>query len=145
MPRTIVHNIDVKLKNCTRDGSEHFTLVGVVSGNPLGCVDYRQYPDYFAFIGHHNILTWVREKMTYISSTTTSTTTTTTTTTTAVDTTFTFNDTTSPPQPPRDGGWGAWSSFTPCSATCGGGSRIELQTKVCEDFTVTEKAPPRCE
>ena len=23
--------------------------------------------------------------------------------------------------------------------------KLELQTKVCEDFTVTEKAPPRCE
>ena len=128
MPRKIIHN--VKLKNCTRDGSEHFTLVGVVSGNPLGCVDYRQYPDYFAFIGHHNILTWVREKMTYISSTTP---TTTTKTSTVADTTPPFNDTSSPPPPPRNGGWGAWSSFTPCSATCGGGSRIELQTKVCED------------
>ena len=38
-----------------QDGTERFTLVGVVSGNAAGCVDNRQYPDYFTFIGHQKV------------------------------------------------------------------------------------------
>ena len=38
-----------------KDWSERFTLVGIVSGNAAGCVDNRQYPDYFTFIGDEKV------------------------------------------------------------------------------------------
>ena len=36
-------------------GAEVFTLVGVVSGNPAGCLETRLYPDYYTFIGHPKV------------------------------------------------------------------------------------------
>ena len=38
-----------------KDWSERFTLVGIVSGNPKGCRGFREYPDYFTFIGHEQV------------------------------------------------------------------------------------------
>ena len=37
-----------------------YILMGVVSGNPGECGKTGQYPDYFTFIGHQNILPWVQ-------------------------------------------------------------------------------------
>ena len=37
------------------DNGEFYVLVGIVSGNPIGCTDSRVYPDYFTYIGHQNV------------------------------------------------------------------------------------------
>ena len=39
------------------NGSEVFTLVGVVSGNPGGCPGgiYKAYPDFYTFVGEQKV------------------------------------------------------------------------------------------
>ena len=37
------------------DGSQTYTLVGVVNGNPKGCRDERDFPDYHTSIGNAEV------------------------------------------------------------------------------------------
>ena len=39
------------------DGSQTYTLVGVVNGNPKGCRDERDFPDYHTSIGNAEVCT----------------------------------------------------------------------------------------
>ena len=32
-----------------------YTLVGVVSGNPVGCTKTKVFPDYFTYVGHDEV------------------------------------------------------------------------------------------
>ena len=50
-------------RNWDREEGEVFTLVGVVSGNPDGCDKFRDYPDYYTFLGHKKILKWIMEEI----------------------------------------------------------------------------------
>ena len=38
------------------NGSEVFTLVGVVSGNPGGCSIFKAYPDLYTFVGEQKVV-----------------------------------------------------------------------------------------
>merc|ERR1712038_799581 len=61
------------------DGSQTYTLVGVVNGNPKGCRAERDFPDYHTSIGNAEVLQWIKEEVrptTVTTSTTTATTTT---------------------------------------------------------------------
>ena len=37
------------------NGTEQFTLVGIVNGNPRGCKDKRLFPDYHASVGNEEV------------------------------------------------------------------------------------------
>ena len=39
------------------DGAQTYTLVGVVNGNPKGCRDERDFPDYHTSIGNAEVCT----------------------------------------------------------------------------------------
>ena len=41
------------------DNGVSYILMGVVSGNPGECGNTQEYPDFFTFIGHENILPWI--------------------------------------------------------------------------------------
>ena len=37
------------------NGTEQFTLVGIVNGNPRGCRDKRLFPDFHASVGNEEV------------------------------------------------------------------------------------------
>merc|ERR1712038_1551827 len=45
------------------DGSQTYTLVGVVNGNPKGCRDERDFPDYHTSIGNAEVLQWIKDEV----------------------------------------------------------------------------------
>ena len=38
------------------NGTEQFTLVGIVNGNPRGCRDKRLFPDFHASVGNEEVV-----------------------------------------------------------------------------------------
>ena len=42
------------------DGSQTYTLVGVINGNPKGCRDERDFPDYHTSIGNSEVCTLIK-------------------------------------------------------------------------------------
>merc|ERR1712130_873588 len=60
------------------DGSQTYTLVGVVNGNPKGCRDERDFPDYHTSIGNAEVLQWIKDEVRPTSVSTSTTTATTT-------------------------------------------------------------------
>ena len=51
------------------DGSQTYTLVGVVNGNPKGCRAERDFPDYHTSIGNAEVCTlYTRNKLCYLTS-----------------------------------------------------------------------------
>merc|ERR1711884_397670 len=45
------------------DGSQTYTLVGVVNGNPKGCRAERDFPDYHTSIGNSEVLQWIKDEV----------------------------------------------------------------------------------
>merc|ERR1712241_1066619 len=45
------------------DGSQTYTLVGVVNGNPKGCRAERDFPDYHTSIGNAEVLQWIKDEV----------------------------------------------------------------------------------
>ena len=53
----ILHLFVVAREIDLTDGAQTYTLVGVVNGNPKGCRDERDFPDYHTSIGNAEVCT----------------------------------------------------------------------------------------
>ena len=49
-------NIHIYTFHLRDDDSDSYILVGIVGGNPAGCANIREYPDYFTYVGHIEVL-----------------------------------------------------------------------------------------
>ena len=52
----IYYKLNLASISSRNDDGFSYTIIGLVSGNPVGCIKSREVPDYFTYIGHVEVL-----------------------------------------------------------------------------------------